>query len=877
MLPYKSFIEIENSKFNFISTGIDIHGNVIETFKMINCTLTNSSEYLTVNPRRITDGEMRNLTLHNNQGGLQLQCFTGTFSMYDSSIRKIRNYGLSINLRCSGKRTIHFINSNIAYNGETAFGIFGGNVEAKINVRHSTFEYNRKGVFSLLSDSSSAKTSLLFASNVFVQNSGVTAQILSTRSRNIDWVFLRNTFESNKDDAVIVSGARSNCYASLRLIDNIFTNNTGEKRAVVYLKLHYGDMTASKNAFRFNTGTVILYEGRATNERNLLNDNVFEDNKNLAGEVVSFLRIDGELHMLNNTFARNKANNLILLQLLYRIEPTPEYKRIVFTNNTLVQNSMSKDYANSFIFSCILRLRGLLQYKIPEFYGNRFVNPDFDKEFCLTVDAQSQTDSLQMTHNWWGTTDSNVIRERVLDFDSNHDYAIAHTSPFLATANGYGTVFSSPQGNGRNGNKLGGRLFESLVLTEENSPYDVTSDLTILSDVVLKVEPNVEIRFSPGMSLLVVGTLIARGTREKNIKMTVAYPKESTNVRLQDGTFPWEGRLEMFYNNQWKPVCWEESDWSLANTEIICRELGYLPSDDLKLTKFSSEKKESWPFKLRCHGNESSLSECHMTDHSIMCNGTDFIGVKCKGEPWGNIRFVESNESRSLERSVLEHVQISHCGKHFMSNVPAIESVMRTPTINFISIQNCTSGGLRYFLPTSSINVSKTKIMNVSGDGFSIIKTDYGVTLKESVLDHNFHGVVFDDPRKPNLPSVHYGRLMICDVTRDITLSSRKVFLYFGLDVVDYNSASVSCRKDFYVPTGKVVRIRLIYFEGNQMFHITGRGNTIKTQKSHLSFNEVLFKDFLVADGAHLHWQGHITSKVMFEVDVVTKSGNSVI
>ena len=43
--------------------------------------------------------------------------------------------------------------------------------------------------------------------------------------------------------------------------------------------------------------------------------------------------------------------------------------------------------------------------------------------------------------------------------------------------------------------------------------------------------------------------------------------------RLVNGSTPNEGRLEICYNNNWRTIC--ESQWTDANAEVACRQLGY--------------------------------------------------------------------------------------------------------------------------------------------------------------------------------------------------------------------------------------------------------------------------------------------------------------
>merc|ERR1719210_436669 len=71
-------------------------------------------------------------------------------------------------------------------------------------------------------------------------------------------------------------------------------------------------------------------------------------------------------------------------------------------------------------------------------------------------------------------------------------------------------------------NNLGGRLMESLRLIDRGRPYVIKRDLTVLPDVTLTILPGVQLEFYPSVGILVLGTLHARGSIDKNIIMRPA-------------------------------------------------------------------------------------------------------------------------------------------------------------------------------------------------------------------------------------------------------------------------------------------------------------------------------------------------------------------
>ena len=46
-------------------------------------------------------------------------------------------------------------------------------------------------------------------------------------------------------------------------------------------------------------------------------------------------------------------------------------------------------------------------------------------------------------------------------------------------------------------------------------------------------------------------------------------------VRLRNGHFPGEGRVEVCVNNAWGTVC--DQGWDNADASVVCRQLGYYP------------------------------------------------------------------------------------------------------------------------------------------------------------------------------------------------------------------------------------------------------------------------------------------------------------
>uniref|UniRef100_A0A803JQ18 Soluble scavenger receptor cysteine-rich domain-containing protein SSC5D n=1 Tax=Xenopus tropicalis TaxID=8364 RepID=A0A803JQ18_XENTR len=116
----------------------------------------------------------------------------------------------------------------------------------------------------------------------------------------------------------------------------------------------------------------------------------------------------------------------------------------------------------------------------------------------------------------------------------------------------------------------------------------------------------------------------------------VRCPGKPQEMRLIDGSFNCEGRLEVKIFGQWGTVC--SANWGYNEARVVCRQLGCLPSEEdshfIQPTFFGPGSSTIWFQSVSCSGNEKALGDC-ITEpwNPGVCDHSADVGVICAGEP----------------------------------------------------------------------------------------------------------------------------------------------------------------------------------------------------------------------------------------------------
>ncbi|XP_072013342.1 scavenger receptor cysteine-rich domain-containing protein DMBT1-like isoform X2 [Amphiura filiformis] len=105
-------------------------------------------------------------------------------------------------------------------------------------------------------------------------------------------------------------------------------------------------------------------------------------------------------------------------------------------------------------------------------------------------------------------------------------------------------------------------------------------------------------------------------------------------VRLVGGGGDFEGRLEIFHNNQWGTVC--NDAWDFQDAKIVCQQLGYEDAleANIGITRFGEGTGPIWLDEVTCNGDEQRLVECGRAmwgDND--CNHSEDVGIVCVTGP----------------------------------------------------------------------------------------------------------------------------------------------------------------------------------------------------------------------------------------------------
>ncbi|XP_074653950.1 uncharacterized protein LOC141908052 [Tubulanus polymorphus] len=173
------------------------------------------------------------------------------------------------------------------------------------------------------------------------------------------------------------------------------------------------------------------------------------------------------------------------------------------------------------------------------------------------------------------------------------------------------------------------------------------------------------------------------------------------NVRLVNGSNIYEGRVEIFYNNQWGTVC--DDLWGNSDAQVVCRMLCFNPAYGQAVSGgvFGTGSGPIWLDEVNCVGNELDLSRCphrgwgnsncnpnHIEDAGVICSPLDPTPPPL---PQPNIRCTDQLIIVEFNRTHDPGIDASH-----------VRLTNKTVTTNCGFISNQTSQLVTAYVPITS-------------------------------------------------------------------------------------------------------------------------------------------------------------------------------
>ncbi|CAH1252389.1 TNC [Branchiostoma lanceolatum] len=331
-----------------------------------------------------------------------------------------------------------------------------------------------------------------------------------------------------------------------------------------------------------------------------------------------------------------------------------------------------------------------------------------DYTMCSRIAATSPDETVDARYNWWGTAVENEIRNNIFDYDDWNDRVTVDYFPYLKGPDlSFPLADPSSRDVTMSTDNIGGRVKHQLHLNKSGGPYIIKADLTVQRNASLTIDPGSTIKVHPCVGLLNLGSLVAQGTKSDPIKFDLEdVPVYQPQVRLAGGRYPWEGRVEVFYNGTWGTVC-GLSYWYTEEADVVCHELGYGPSTLYSTYSFGQGTGPVWigryDSRADCTGNEMSIFNClrdtpgnvdsyctHARDVGIRCKIRTTVSPRprCEVRKWGGIR------SSTTNTTVLANLKLVNAGNLHGQYGSAI-FIQDVTNISNIEVSECEGTGIQ--------------------------------------------------------------------------------------------------------------------------------------------------------------------------------------
>ena len=587
------------------------------------------------------------------------------------------------------------------------------------------------------------------------------------------------------------------------------------------------------NEVRGNQKDSLYFLGPEEYELNaLLRNNVFTNNTGgtlRLSHTCRYSNFPVHVDILSNFFRKNKGEHVILIDYGY----LPDRRFAIIKNNTFNENQGLPEFSSRYLR---IKTQAVVTFKEGNFTaeGNFFDNPSFAHDMATYLQEHNRIISAR--ENWWGSKDECKIKKRIFDFEDRMDVAKIQYYPFLASFDFRNMSFH----HGvrpfcfQEGNKLGGILDQSVTLSRSNTSYEVTADIIVLSSGSLTIEENVTLEFPLQAVFFVQGQVIIKGTDNERVKFVPKKPLQN-EIRLVDGLGPWEGRLEIWFNNTWMSVCRYHASYPHNLPLVVCRQLGY--EAYTSSYRYTNGREKMFLHNVYCVSPENdNVTSCSRDKwkSQATCSYHVFY-VQCKSPYWAGVHL-----AMTAKKSTIKNLDISYAGFAYRKDLSIPGSAFRVDLAHHVIVgvfvNNSANVGLQVVYPhpfkANSPDIQNSTIMNTDLDGIQV-ESPYLNLAKTDIINTRGRGFQLVEPswRAINKQSLE---LADPEVKKHINLCSENITVLSEDGLQYYLIASSekirNCESVINVPPDYRIGLQLIFYRLSSTFKVeSGTNKTSST------------------------------------------------
>ena len=459
---------------------------------------------------------------------------------------------------------------------------------------------------------------------------------------------------------------------------------------------------------------------------------------------------------------------------------------------------------------------------------NAFDNSMFPHEMAtLYIDHEIM---YQAKENWWGTSDECKVKERIFDHEDRVELAEIQYYPFLVYHN-FSSVITHNSTRAvcfLHGTNVGGIVNQPITIPRNSGSYQVTGDVTVLSDGTLTIEENVTLEFDLRAVFLVYGEIIIKGTSTNRVRFIPKKPSEKT-VRLVDGLDPWKGRLEVSFNNTWMPICLKRYRYEYS---IVCRQLGYEEDDYSK--RFPSGNETVFLHNFRCDTKDNdNVANCGRENWISLPYCSDYVAyIACKTPYWTGVHL-----AIAPKKSVITNLDISYAGFDYRNDLKVPGIALRidlSHNISGVVVDNSAFIGVQIMYPNpfkTSYDLHNLTISNTESDGIRL-ESPLVKIMNTDVINTKGSGFLSDFNWEPL--NIHVWSIAESKVKRYLQMCSDRHIVLDNASPVYYLRVKIDhgnrCKSIISAPQDYEIGMQLIYEDlssGYMDFHVySGKNKT---------------------------------------------------